>query len=86
MDAKAQSQVLLQRPGSPSLLRKFAEVGFISAEVCPVHRSACGPGSPPASAQSSVVAAWAPAWAQPSALTPPPDGVTVVLHVPTSAP
>ncbi|XP_070288236.1 cilia- and flagella-associated protein 46 isoform X2 [Myotis yumanensis] len=32
-DAKAHSQVLLQRPGSPSLLRKFAEVGFISAEA-----------------------------------------------------
>nr|KAF6303553.1 cilia and flagella associated protein 46 [Myotis myotis] len=33
LDAKAHSQVLLQRPGSPSLLRKFAEVGFISAEA-----------------------------------------------------
>ncbi|KAM7074050.1 cilia- and flagella-associated protein 46 isoform 1-T1 [Molossus nigricans] len=32
-DSKAHSQVLLPRPGSPSLLRKFAEVGFISAEA-----------------------------------------------------
>ncbi|XP_054441049.1 cilia- and flagella-associated protein 46 [Pteronotus mesoamericanus] len=32
-DSRGQSQVLLQRPASPSLLRKFAEVGFISAEA-----------------------------------------------------
>ncbi|XP_016061813.1 PREDICTED: cilia- and flagella-associated protein 46 [Miniopterus natalensis] len=33
LDPRGQLQVTLHRPGSPSLLRKFAEVGFISAEA-----------------------------------------------------
>lgn len=37
------SEVTLQQHRSPSLLRKFAEVGFISGEVrpCSVHCGAC---------------------------------------------
>ncbi|XP_036907145.1 cilia- and flagella-associated protein 46 [Sturnira hondurensis] len=32
-DSRAQSLALLRRPGSPTLLQKFAEVGFINAEA-----------------------------------------------------
>ena len=53
-DSRVQSQGLLRAPGSPTLLRKFAEVGFINAEVRPGCRWARGHGSPRAAPQSSA--------------------------------